>query len=75
VIRGLVGVVRGDDNTLYFEMLSHDFKQLEIQRLKAEVMKRPGKIKKYSMMLLGCFILTYLSVMFIQIVESMGELF
>jgi hypothetical protein len=75
VIRGLVGVVRGDDNTLYFEMLSHDFKQLEIQRLKAEVMKRPGKIKKYSMMLLGCFMLTYLSVMFMQILESMGELF
>jgi pilus assembly protein TadC len=75
VIRGLIGVVRGDNNTLYFEMLSHDFKQLEIQRLKAEVMKRPAKIKKYSMMLLGCFILTYLSVMFIQIIESMGELF
>ena len=56
-------------------MLSRDFKQLEIQRLKAEVMKRPGKIKKYSMMLLGCFILTYLSVMFIQIIDSMGELF
>ena len=75
VIRGLIGVVRGDNNTLYFEMLSHDFKQLEIQRLKAEVMKRPGKIKKYSMMLLACFILTYLSVMLIQIIDSMGALF
>ena len=75
VIRGLIGVVSGDNNILYFEMLSRDFKQLEIQRLKAEVMKRPGKIKKYSMMLLGCFILTYLSVMFIQIIDSMGELF
>jgi len=75
VIRGLVGVVRGDQNIVYFEMLSHDFKALEIQKLKAEVMKRPGKIKKYSMMLLGCFILTYLSVMFMQIIESMGDLF
>jgi Flp pilus assembly protein TadB len=75
VIRGLIGVIRGDDNLLYFEMLSHDFKELEIQRLKAEVMKRPSKIKRYSMMLLGCFILTYLSIMFMQIVSNMGNLF
>jgi len=75
VIRGLVGVVSGNQNVVYFEMLSHDFKALEIQKLKAEVMKRPSKIKKYSMMLLGCFILTYLSVMFMQIIESMGDLF
>jgi len=75
VIRGLVGVVSGNQNVVYFEMLSHDFKALEIQKLKAEVMKRPSKIKKYSMMLLGCFILTYLSVLFMQIIESMGDLF
>ena len=75
VIRGLIGVVIGDYNIVYFEMLSHDFKALEIQKLKAEVMKRPAKIKRYSVMLLACFILTYLSVMFMQIIESMGNLF
>jgi len=52
VIRGLVGTIRGDNNIVYFQMLSHDFKQLELQRLKAEVMKTPAKIKKYSMMML-----------------------
>jgi hypothetical protein len=56
-------------------MLSHDFKQLELQRLKAEVMKRPPKIRKYSMMMLGCFVMMYLVVMVLQIVDSMGELF
>lgn len=75
VVRGLVGTIRGDNNIVYFQMLSHDFKQLELQRLKAEVMKRPAKIRKYSMMMLGCFVMMYLVVMVLQIVESMGELF
>lgn len=75
VIRGLIGTLRGDNNIVYFQMLSHDFKQLELQRLKLEVMKRPSKIKKYSMMILGCFVMMYLVVMLLQIVESMGELF
>ncbi|SKC77664.1 secretion protein F [Maledivibacter halophilus] len=75
VVRGLIGVIRGDNNVVYFQMLSHDFKQLELQRLKAEVMKRPGKIRRYSMLMLGCFIMMYLTVMMLQIVENMGKLF
>lgn len=75
VIRGLIGTIRGDNNIVYFQMLSHDFKQLELQRLKSEVMKRPTKIKKYSMMMLGCFIMMYLAVMLLEIMESMGSLF
>jgi hypothetical protein len=75
VVRGLIGTIRGDNNIVYFQMLSHDFKHLELQRLKAEVMKRPAKIKKYSMMMLGCFVMMYLVVMVLQIVDGMGELF
>ncbi|SKC73419.1 hypothetical protein SAMN02194393_02721 [Maledivibacter halophilus] len=75
VVRGLIGVIRGDNNVVYFQMLSHDFKQLELQRLKSEVMKRPGKIRRYSMLMLGCFIVMYLTVMMLQIVENMGRLF
>ena len=48
IIKGLIAVIRGDNSTIYFQMLSHDFKQLEIQRLKQESVKRPGKIRKYS---------------------------
>ncbi len=75
VVRGLVGTIRGDNNIVYFQMLSHDFKQIELQRLKAEVMKRPAKIRRYSMMMLGCFVMTYLVVMVLQIVENMDGLF
>ena len=75
VIRGLIGVLRGDDGVVYFQMLTHDLKQMEIQRLKTLAMKRPGKIRKYSFAMLFCFILMYLSVMFIEIISTLGKMF
>ena len=61
VVRGLIGVLRGDDGIHYFQMLSHDMKQLELQRLKAKAMKIPPKIRVFSFLLLMCFLATYLA--------------
>jgi Flp pilus assembly protein TadB len=74
-IRGLIGVLRGDDGVVYFQMLSHDLKQLELQRLKTIAMKRPAKIRKYSFAMLFCFLMMYLSVMFVEILKTLGKLF
>ena len=49
VVRGLIGVLRGDDSTVYFQMLAHDFKQIELQRLKAQAQKIPPKIRVFSL--------------------------
>ena len=75
VARGLIGVIRGDDSVVYFQMLSHDLKQLELQRLKTIAMKRPSKIRKYSFAMLFCFLLMYLSVMFVEIVKTLDKMF
>lgn len=75
VVRGLIGVVRGDDGVTYFAMLSHDMKQLELQRLKKLAMKRPPKIRKYSLMLLGCMLLLYMGVIGYQIIGTMSGIF
>ncbi|VDN47291.1 conserved membrane protein of unknown function [Petrocella atlantisensis] len=75
ITRGLIGVLRGDDGVVYFQMLTHDLKQMEIQRLKTLAMKRPGKIRKYSFAMLFCFMLMYLSVMFIEIISTLGSMF
>ncbi|MFA9399292.1 MAG: secretion protein F [Clostridiaceae bacterium] len=75
VIRGLTSVLHGDDGVVYFQMLSHDLKMLDLQRLKTQAMKRPSKIRKYSFIMLLCFVLMYLAVMGIQIMKTMGELF
>ncbi|SFR77718.1 secretion protein F [Anaeromicropila populeti] len=63
VIRGLLGTLRGDDNRGYFEILSHDMDNMEIQRLEAQAAKQPGKIKKYLMLLLACMLVMYLLIL------------
>ncbi len=75
VIRGLISVIRGDDALIYFQLLSHDFKALELQRLKQEVAKRPGKIRKFSFLMLACMLLMYIVIIVIAIVRGMGGLF
>lgn len=75
VVRGLIGVLRGDDGVTFFQMLSHDMKQLELQRLKKLAMERPPKIRKYSFLLLGCMLLLYMGVMGYQILGAMSGMF
>lgn len=75
VTRGLLGVLQGSDGVVYFQTLTFSLKQLEIQRLKTLAMKRPGKIRKYSFAMLFCFMLMYLSVMFIEIISTLGKMF
>ena len=75
VIRGLIAVMRGDNGIVYFQMLAHDLKQLEIQKLKMIAIKRPGKIKKYSFYMLMCFLLMYLAIIGVEIWNAFGSIF
>lgn len=75
VVRGLIGVLRGDDGAVYFQMLTHDFKQAELQRLKAKAAKIPPKIRVFSFAMLLCFLMTYFAIIGYEIIKSMGMLF
>lgn len=75
ITRGLIGVLRGDDGAMYFQMLSHDMKQLELQRLKAKAMKIPPKIRVFSFIMLMCFLMTYMAIIVYEIVNSLGGMF
>lgn len=75
VVRGLIGVMRGDDGAVYFQMLTHDFKQAELQRLKAKAAKIPPKIRVFSFAMLICFLATYFAIIGYEIIRSMGTLF
>lgn len=72
IVRGLIGVLRGDDRAVYFQMLVHDFKQIEIQRLKTKAQKIPPKIRKYSFAMLMCFMITYIIIIGYEILKSMS---
>ncbi|AEY67578.1 hypothetical protein [Clostridium sp. BNL1100] len=75
VVRGLIGVLRGDDSTVYFQMLAHDFKALELQRLKGQAQKIPPKIRVFSFVMLMCFLFTYLVIIAMEILNSLGTMF
>ena len=75
VVRGLIGVLRGGDSAVYFQMLAHDFKQIELQRLKAEAQKIPPKIRVFSFVMLMCFLLTYLVIICYVAIENLGGMF
>ena len=75
ITRGLIGVLRGDDGSMYFQMLSHDMKQLELQRLKAQAMKIPPKIRVFSFAMLMCFLMTYMAIIIYEIIHSLGGMF
>ena len=75
ITRGLIGVLRGDDGGVYFQMLAHDMKQLELQRLKSQAMKIPPKIRVFSFIMLMCFLMTYMAIIVYEILRSLGGMF
>ena len=75
VVRGLVGVVRGDDQRMYFKMICFDMRQIEQNNLKKEAAKRPKKIQRYSMLMLFCIIIIYLVVLCTEVLGSLGAFF
>lgn len=75
IMQGLTAVLRGDDGKVYFQMLAHDFKQLELQKLKAEALKIPPKIRKLSFSIMVCLLLVYLTIIVYEIIRSMGAMF
>ena len=75
VVRGLISVIRGDDGVMYFQMLAHDFKQMELRKLKAQAQKIPGKIRIFSLIMLMCFLATFLIVIAVQVIQSLGVMF
>ena len=43
IVRGLIGVLNGSNETIYFSMLANQLKSIEYQRLRREALKRPAK--------------------------------
>lgn len=75
VSRGLIGTIRGDDQSMYFRMIAFDMRQLEQAALKKEAAKRPRQIQKYSMFMLFCILIIYGVVLGTEITGSLGLFF
>lgn len=55
--RGLVGVLRGDDQRIYFDMLTDEFRKAQDAAVARELINRPGKLLPNIVMLFGCIVL------------------
>lgn len=75
VVRGLLGVLRGDDGTITFALLDHDYQKLEVQQLQKEALKRPGKLKKYVVLMMVCIFVMLGFLMAKDVMGNMGSLF
>lgn len=75
VCRGLIGILRGDDMTVYWSTLSLKFADVHRQQLKQRAQKVPKKVKRLSVVLLVCFMLMYVVVIMCQIIDSLALLF
>ena len=75
VTRGLIGVLRGDETAGYWASLGVKFSDHQRQHLKQQAQKVPAKVKRLSMCLLFCFMLIYIVVIGMEIVNSIGVLF
>ena len=72
---GPYGFIQIIINVPFIQMLAHDFKQIELQRLKAQAQKIPPKIRVFSFVMLVCFLLTYLAIICYVALESLGGMF
>ncbi len=74
VVRGLISVLRGDDTAMYWSSLSIKFSDIQRQLLKQQAVKVPSKVRRLSMFLLFCFMLTYIVVLITEIMSSLGAM-
>ena len=74
ITRGLIGVIRGDETSVYWGTLNLKFSDIQRQNLKIEANKAPKRVRKLSMILLCCFMAIYVVVIGSVLISSLGGL-
>lgn len=63
MIRGLIGISRGDDQKVYFDVLTNEYQKAQDEEVKKELLLRPAKLNKYMAALFAClFAMTLLAI-------------
>ncbi len=74
ITRGLIGVIRGDETSVYWGTLNLKFSDIQRQNLKIEANKAPKRVRRLSMILLCCFMAIYVVVIGSVLISSLGGL-
>lgn len=70
IVVGLLGVLRGDNQTLYFEMLFEKFHKEELTRIRKKNSTKAGTISKISMLLIPPVVLMIMTGMVLTLVQQ-----
>ena len=75
VVRGLIGILHGEDNSVYWANLSLKFSEAGRQNLREQAGNIPKRVRRLALVLLGCFFLIYIVVIGEVLLNSLGGLF
>lgn len=75
VIRGLIGVIRGDDMRIYFEMLNMEFSKSAKEEVRKQLLKRPKELTPNMAGLFICLFVMVLIALGTMIMSEAGVLF
>jgi len=75
IIRGLIGIYNGDDVRYYFDLLEKDFTEIEINRLRREVRKIPGKMRKSMAIVYAAIAMIFFTPILILIIDNLRLFF
>lgn len=75
VTRGLIAVLRGDDQQVYFDMLAAEFRKTQNEEVEKELLKRPSKLNPYMGLLFLCLCLMIVAGLGVYIVQQMQAFF
>lgn len=70
LVRGLMSVLRGEDQTLYFFTKNIEFRKEYIELQKREIQKRPSKLMPNVIWIVGCFCMMLLYVLGMQVMNG-----
>lgn len=75
VCRGFISMIHGDTAEIYWASIAQKFSDIQRNRLRAEASKIPGKVRKLSMSMLICFVIIFVVVIAVEIIDSTGVIF
>lgn len=75
VIRGLIAVLRGDDQRIYFDMLAVEFRTAQNEEVEKELLQRPSKLNPYMGLLFACLFLLVAAALGAYLVQQMKSLY
>lgn len=75
IVRGLIGVIRGNDSSFYFETLSHEMLEMDRQRLATEAANKPKQVSKYIAIVVFTFLLYGIVLLFIFMMGQFAVMF